>query len=254
MQEIDKIIDLIDISIKEDADIWITSWNIIADSYDKEVDKYRGVIAEAKNWLENYTKKIISDTGISNLKIKYTSASGYFIEVSKSQVSKVPDTFVHKQTLVNAARYITAELKEFEEELIQAEWSLSQIEYDLFQWIRDNILEGFISLKKASYQASYIDFITTLSFCAYEYNYICPKISSEYNFEVLGWRHPVIETIEWNFISNDFATKKNRFCTFDYMTKYVMKVYIFTSKCTYFIVMTYVKFCSCYWSYYTSYW
>ena len=104
MQQLKNIIDLIDKSIKEDANNLVMWWNIIADNYDKEIDELRDFVNHSHDWLNNYTQKLIDETQISTLKIKYTSASGYFIEVPLSQKSKIPETFVHKTTLVNCFR------------------------------------------------------------------------------------------------------------------------------------------------------
>ena len=101
---------------------------------------------------------MIEQTGISNLKIKYTGAAGYFIEVSKLHISKVPDNFEHKQTLVNASRFITVELKDFEKDLLEAEATLASREYELFQEVRTDLLNEFDEMKQLSTQVAQIDF------------------------------------------------------------------------------------------------
>ena len=121
MENIKNIINLIDNAIKEDAENNIMWWEIIADNYDEKVDYYRWLINNSKNWLTWYQSKLSEKYGLSLLKIKYTSVSGYFIEIPKSQAWKVPDIFIHKQTLVNASRFITIELKEFEQNILEAE-------------------------------------------------------------------------------------------------------------------------------------
>lgn len=186
-------------------------WNIIADNYDSQVDDFRNTIASSKDWLASYQAKLIETTGISTLKIKFTSASGYFIEVSKSQLSKVPEDFVHRQTLVNASRFITAELKEFEGKLLEAEGNLASREYDLFLDVRAKILESFKEIKQVSERSAYIDFLSNLAYVAYENNYIKPEFVKSSDLEILWGRHPVIEQIESNFISNDLKLSKDKF-------------------------------------------
>ncbi len=137
MESIKNIIDLLDKSIKENPENSLTSWEIIADWYDEKVDEYRDLINNSKDWLTEYQWKLSSENNLSNLKIKYTNASGYFIEIPKSQASKIPDSFIHKQTLVNASRYITIELKEFEEKFLEAQNSKSSREYEIFLDIRE---------------------------------------------------------------------------------------------------------------------
>ena len=203
MDEIIKIIQLIEKSIKEDPENLITWWNIISDDFDKQVDYYRKVISSSKDWLSQYQSNLVKSTWITTLKIKFTAISWYFIEVPRSQINKVPDNFIHKQTLVNAWRFITNDIKEFEGKLLEAEWSLANREYDLFLEIRKDILDNFKIIKSFSEKSSYIDFYTTLSEVAYMNNYSKPKIVEDKTLEIIWGRHVIIEQIEDNFISND---------------------------------------------------
>lgn len=162
MEQIQTIIDLIDASIKEDAGMNITEGEIIADGYDATIDEYRKTVAQENDWLVNYQAELSQRTGISNIKIKYTNNSGYFIELPKSQQSKVSDSFVHKQTLVNAVRYVTIELKKFEEKVLEAQNKKAEKEYEVFQTIREQILDSFQPLKQASEMVANIDFLSNL--------------------------------------------------------------------------------------------
>ena len=203
MQKILDIINIIDSALKEDWLNALTSGWIINDWYDDQVDKYRNVIKNSKDWLINYQLKLINESWISKLKIKYTNASWYFIEILKSQISKIPDYFVHKQSLINTSRFITSELKDFEKDLMNAEWILSELEYNIFLNGRDEILKNFDEIKKISKKSWYIDFWTALSEVAYKNNYSKPKVSGKYKLNIKNWRHPIIEEIEKDFISND---------------------------------------------------
>ncbi len=185
MENIKKIIDLIDSAIKEDAEINIMWWEIISDWFDEKVDHYRWLINNSKDWLTDYQQKLSQEYNITWLKIKYTNASWYFIEVPKSQISKVGDSFVHKQTLVNASRYITSELKTFEEEILQAEWKKASREYDLFLEIRLKILESFNEIKEISDKTAFIDFSSSMWEVAYLNNYVKPEVDKKYDFNVL---------------------------------------------------------------------
>jgi len=211
VEKIKNIINLIDEAIKVDAEANIMWWEIIADDYDEEVDKYRWLINNSKDWLTTYQSKISSDYGITWLKIKYTNASWYFIEISKSQVSKIPDDFVHKQTLVNASRYITSELKEFESSILDAEWKKAEREYKIFLDIREKILDSFNVITKVSDNISYIDFISNMAEVAYIYDYVKPEVDNMCNYEVLWWRHPIIEQVEKDFISNDLSLNDKKY-------------------------------------------
>jgi len=211
MNKIFDIIKIIDSAIKEDWVNTLTSGWIINDWYNSEVDKYRNIIKNSKDWLANYQSKLINDSWISKLKIKYTNASGYFIEVTKSQISQVPDSFIHKQSLVNASRFITPELKEFEKDLMNAEWILSELEYNLFLELREKILDNFEDIKKLSKKWWYIDFGAGLAEVAYSNNYSRPKLRNSYDLRIQNWRHPIIEQIQKDFISNSLELSKKTF-------------------------------------------
>ncbi|MDD2870809.1 MAG: DNA mismatch repair protein MutS [Candidatus Gracilibacteria bacterium] len=211
MQNIKKIIQLIDASIKPDAEMNIMGGEIIADNYDEKVDYYRGLVYNSKDWLTNYQSELSQKYSLSNLKIKYTGASGYFIELPKSQSKNVPEIFIHKQTLVNASRYITVELKQFEEEILEAEGNKSAREYEIFLEIRDQILNSFEEIKNIGDKTAYIDFISSMSYIAYYNNYTKPEINQNYDYQVLGGRHPVIEQTEKDFISNDLTLTDKKY-------------------------------------------
>jgi len=211
VQEIKDIIKLLDVSIKEDCENTLTSGNIIKDNYDKKVDEYRWLVNNSKDWLADYQSKLILDTKISWLKIKFTWVSWYFIEVTKSNLKNIPDYFTHKQTLVNASRFITLELKEFEKKLLNAQSILNQREYDIFLDIRLEILSKFNKIKNFSKKTSYIDFCSWLWLTAYKNWYSRPIITTKYDLDIKWGRHPIIENIEKDFISNDLLFNKSNY-------------------------------------------
>jgi len=211
IKKIENIISLIDNSIKEDPDLLLTWWNIIKTWYDKIVDEYRIILENSWEWLATYQSELINQTGISNLKIKFTNVSWYFIEVSKTNLWKIPDDFILKQTLVNSSRFITIKLKEFEQKFLEAQDSLSQREYEIFQEIREKILDWYSYVKNVSKDISYIDFVISLSKVAYNNNYSKPKIHNSYELDIKNARHPVIEQIQSDFISNDLTLKNKDF-------------------------------------------
>lgn len=211
MQEIQDIINLIDKSIKENPENSLTSGEIIADNYDSKVDEYRDTINNSQNWLAEYQNKIASENNISNLKIKYTNASGYFIEIPKSQTSKIPDYFIHKQTLVNAARYVTLELKNFEEKILESQNQKSTREYEIFLDIREQILDWYSNIKNISDLSANIDFLASLATVAYNNNYVRPEVWENYSLEISRWRHPIIEQNTSEFISNDLIMNEKNY-------------------------------------------
>ncbi len=211
MIEIENIIDLLEKSIKENPENSLTSWEIIADGYDSIVDSYRNTLNNSKDWLVAYQSRLVNETQINNLKIKYTNVSGYFIEIPKSQTSKIPDSFIHKQTLVNASRYITIELKEFEQKFLEAQNEKGAREYEIFLDIREKILDNYSNIKKSSDISSNIDFVSSLSQVAYENNYVKPQIIDSYDLNIVSWRHPIIEKKSIDFISNSLDLNTNKF-------------------------------------------
>lgn len=210
-QDISHLIDLLDQAIDPEAHNSLQSGGIIASGYNVKVDEYRDRIRTSKDWLAGYQADLIAVTQISNLKIKYTGAAGYFIEISKNHISKVWDDFVHKQTLVNASRFITPTLKDFESKLLEAEAELASLEYELFQELRLQVLEQFEPIKQLSQTTAYIDFCVAGSEVGNRYNYVRPLLHKGYDMNVSGWRHPVIERIEGDFIRNDLELTKKSF-------------------------------------------
>ncbi len=211
MQKIVEIIDLIENSIKEDGENIITAWNIIKDNFSEKIDNIRKKIKNSKDWLASYQSKLIIETWISNLRIKFTNNIWYFVEVSNSQTKNIPSNFVHKQTLINATRYSTEELKNFENEIITWEQTLAELEYKAFLEIRENILTSFKDIKNLSWKIAKIDFSASLSKVAYNWNYKKPEISNSYDLKIVSWRHPIMEKISSDFIPNDLSLTKSDF-------------------------------------------
>ncbi len=211
LQKIQNIIDLIDKAIKDEPELLLTGGWIVKDWFDEKVDEYRDILQNSKDWLADYQAELAEKTWISNLKIKFTNVSGYFIEIPKSQVSKINDDFIQKQTLVNASRYITSDLKKFEEDFRKAENSVASREYDLFLEIRAEILDSYREIKDLSDSTAFLDFNVSMSNIAYLNNYARPKITKNYDLKILNWRHVVVEQIEKDFISNNLELKSSDF-------------------------------------------
>lgn len=205
LESIKDLIALIDWAIKEDPSNLITWWNIIKNWYDSEVDEIRDILENSRVWLENYQNKLIEETWVAKLKIKFTNVFGYFIELPLSAKDSIPDYFVHKQTLVNAIRFITPELKEFEQKLIEWEWKLASREYELYEQLRKDILNKFDDIKLLSSKISNVDMMWSLAQNAYDNNYCKPDITKKTSLEITSGRHPIVEQIEDDFISNDLS-------------------------------------------------
>jgi len=211
VKNIQAIVDILEASLDEETQKNITEGNIIKLWYDNQIDNYRVTIQDSHAWLSSYQAQLIKGTGINSLKIKYTNASWYFIEISKSQIWNITDDFIHKQTLVNASRYVTQDLSQFQGQLFEAQDTMAQREYEIFQQVRETVLDRYDEMKQVSKKTAYIDFLSSLWYVAYKNNYTCPKIESWYEYCITWWRHPVIESIESNFIDNDLELKNKDF-------------------------------------------
>ena len=211
IEEIKNIINIIDNSIQNEPNQNITGGNIIKDWFDEKIDEYRKVIINWKDFIANYQSELSSQTGINNLKIKYTNIWWYFIEVAKKDISKIPDDFVHKQTLASAWRFISSKLKEFEQMLLEGEFEMNSREYEIFCNIRRKISNNYMNIKNISKNISEIDLITSFSKVAYKNNYCKPEITTKFDLEIVSARHPIIEQIESDFISNSLKLDKNKY-------------------------------------------
>ncbi len=202
---LEDIYQLIDASIKEDPPISIRDGGMIKEGYDEEIDKLRHAKTEGKTWLMELETKEREKTGIKNLRIKYNKVFGYYLEVTNSYQNLVPDYYTRKQTLANAERYITAELKELEDIILGAEDKLVSLEYETFRDIRDKIADEVLRIQKTAKAVAKTDVLASLSLVAERNNYCRPSINENGTIDIKGGRHPVVEQMTDNnmFISND---------------------------------------------------
>lgn len=211
MEKIREIINLIDFAIKDEPNHLITAWNIIKSWFNNEVDEYRNLVEHSQDWLANYQSELINKTWLNNLKIKFTNILGYFIELPVSAKDKIPDFFITKQTLVTSLRFSTLELQDFEKKIVNAENLLFTKEYEIFREVREKINDSFKEIRQTSQKSANLDMMTSLSRLAYNNNYSRPKISKNNNLSIISWRHPVIEKIEKDFISNDLNLDNKKY-------------------------------------------
>ena len=206
LDDLQDIYNILDKSIIENPSISIKEGNIIKGGFNSEIDELRTAKAHGKEWiatLENDEKNI---TGIKSLKVGYNRVFGYYIEITKSNIASIPEgRYIRKQTLSNAERYITPELKEMEDKILGAEEKLVSIEYEIFTGIREEIEKHIDRMKNTAKLISEIDCLSSLSTIALENNYVKPEINTKGIFNIKGGRHPVVEKmIPTNtFIEND---------------------------------------------------
>ena len=201
-------------AIREDPTIAMKEGNIINDGYNEEVDKLRRAKSDGKDWLAKLENDEREKTGIKNLKIKYNKVFGYYLEVTNSYKEMVPEYYTRKQTLANAERYITPELKELEDMILGAEDKLYALEYELYSEVRDLIASQIERIQKTAKAVAALDAFASLALVAERNNYVRPKINEKGVIDIKEGRHPVVERMIPNemFISNDtyLDDKKHR--------------------------------------------
>ncbi|MFQ3676000.1 MAG: DNA mismatch repair protein MutS, partial [Endomicrobiia bacterium] len=204
--ELNEVVEIIDKSITSDPPVDIKKGNVIKTGYSNELDELRTFATSSKTWLMKYQEELRQKTGISSLKVGFTNVFGYYIEVTNANLNSVPKEFVRKQTLKNAERFITEELKDFENKILSAEEKILQLEMDLYTKILDQLLSYAQQLYEINKKLSHIDVYTNFAEIAKNYNYVKPNINNSFTIELKSSRHPVIEQLlpPGKFIPNDF--------------------------------------------------
>ena len=189
----DSIVNLITKTLKEDSPVSILKGDFINDNYSNELDELRNIRSSGKEYLNQILERESEITKIPSLKISFNNVFGYYIEVRNTHKDKVPEDWIRKQTLVNAERYITQELKEYEEKIVNADEKIKDLELKLFLKLIDNLQDSLTTLKLISERVSVIDILNSFSKRAIKYKYICPEIIDKKKIEITQGRHPVIE-------------------------------------------------------------
>ena len=205
LDELQDIYELIEKSIVEDPPMTVKDGGIIKLGYDEEIDKLKTATTEGKNWIIQLEAEEREKTGIKNLKVGFNKVFGYFIEVTKSYLDQVPERFIRKQTLTNAERYITEELKNLENQILGAEEKVVNLEYNAFTKIREEIAKNVKRLQKSANIVSTLDVLASFATVAEDLNYCKPEVDDSGVLDIKGGRHPVIEKMlgAGCFVEND---------------------------------------------------
>ncbi len=205
IDELKDIHDLIEKAIVDDPPMTIKDGGIIKIGYNEEIDKLKTATTEGKNWIVNLEAEEREKTGIKNLKVGFNKVFGYFIEVTKSYLSQVPERYVRKQTLTNAERYITEDLKNLENQILGAEEKVVNLEYNAFIEIREQIAKNIKRLQTTAMAVSELDVLTSFAQVAEDLNYCMPQVDNSGIIDIKSGRHPVIEKMlgAGAFIDND---------------------------------------------------
>ncbi|MDO6355439.1 DNA mismatch repair protein MutS [Caloramator sp. CAR-1] len=202
---LDDIYNLINAAIIENPPVSVKEGGIIKSGYNQEVDKLRDAMLNGKNWIAELEQREKEETGIKSLKVGYNKVFGYYIEITKANLSLIPkDRYIRKQTLANAERFITPELKEIEENILGAESKIVELEYELFVDVRNKVYSQVERIKKIAQYLAIIDVLLSFARVSFENNYVKPEITNDGIIEIIDGRHPVVEkVISSPFVPND---------------------------------------------------
>jgi len=205
---------LIAAGIVDDPPFVLRDGGIIRDGFNAELDELRAVSREGKGWIARLESQEKERTGISSLKVRFNKVFGYYIEITRSHLARVPEDYQRRQTLANAERYITPALKEYEEKVLGAEERLTQLEFDLFQGLRQQAAAEGARIQATAAALAELDVFAALAELAHERDYVRPEMDESGDLEIREGRHPVIEAMSLSerFVANDLLmdTRENQ--------------------------------------------
>jgi DNA mismatch repair protein MutS len=190
---LDHLSTLLDSALNDELPAQVQDGQIFQAGYDKELDEFRELSRDSKSWLTRFEKQEQERTGIKNLRVKYNGAFGYFIEITKSNLAQVPNDYIRRQTLVNAERFTTDELKDKERGILHAEENALAREDALFQQLVEQVLEQSEALRTAASILAEIDVLSGWAELARSHNYVCPELNDSLDLYIVQGRHPVVE-------------------------------------------------------------
>ncbi len=191
-------------ALHEEAPVTVREGGIFADGFNAELDRLRSVGRDGQQWLASYQAREAERTGISSLKVAFNKVFGFYIEVTNAHRQRVPDDYVRKQTMKNAERYITDELKQYESEALSAETRANQLEYELFNALRDELMQHIGAMQQAAAAVARLDVLAGWADLAGDRRYCRPMFVDEPVLQVEGGRHPVLDqTLEASFVDNE---------------------------------------------------
>ena len=208
-----ELIEKITTTVYEDAPVNINKGNAIANGVSEELDELRNIANSGKEYLDNIVARESERTGIPSLKIAFNNVFGYYIEVRNSHKNKVPENWIRKQTLVNAERYITEELKEYETKILGAEDKIQQIETEIFAELVNYIIQYVQPIQQNAQLIAQLDCLLSFATLAVENNYVRPVVDKSTDIEIKNGRHPVIEKqlpISEEYIANDVVLNREQ--------------------------------------------
>jgi DNA mismatch repair protein MutS len=195
LNSLDRLVAKIESAISDDPPLAISDGGVIRNGYSPELDELRGLSENAKDWITNLQKTERERTKISSLKVSYNKVFGYYIDISNANKDKVPENYIRKQTLVNSERFITPELKEYEDKILNAAENIGNLEYQLFDQIRIAAVAETETIQENARLIAMLDCYQSFAECAEDYKYVCPHLDESDRLEIIDGRHPVVERI-----------------------------------------------------------
>ena len=204
--------ELVETAISPDAPATLQDGGIIREGYSADLDELRSTRDGARDFIAALQSRERDRTGISSLKVGFNKVFGYYLEVTKANIDKVPDDYIRKQTLANAERYFTPELKEWEERVFDAEDRMDKLEAGLFGEVRAQVAAEMIRIQETGIRAARLDVLSTLAHVAERRSYVRPEVHTGFDVEIFAGRHPVVEMMmpTGSFIPNDVALDESR--------------------------------------------
>lgn len=205
LEDVEEVTRLIAAALVDEPPLRLNDGGAFREGFHSELDELRTLGTNSRAWLNDYQERIRQSTGIKTLKVGFSRSFGYYIEVSKGQANQMPDLFIRRQTLVNAERFISPELKEFEDRILSAEEKIQELETRLFNELKGHISAYAAKVMKIAQAIAYIDTLNSLATVAREKQYVRPTIDESEKLEIHEGRHPVIEAVHRSetFIAND---------------------------------------------------
>lgn len=195
LDELEKLVERVEDSISDEPPLSVSDGNVIREGFSPELDELRDLSTNAKTWIANLQKTERERTGISSLKVNYNKVFGYYLDVSNTHKDKVPDNYIRKQTLVNSERYITPELKEYEDKILNAQENILKLESTLFDQIRKEVAAETETIQQNANLIAMLDCYASFAETAEQYNYTKPLIDESNVIDIKEGRHPVVERI-----------------------------------------------------------
>ncbi|MGI6030705.1 MAG: DNA mismatch repair protein MutS [Eubacteriales bacterium] len=204
-EDIPEVYELIGRAICDEPPFSVREGEIIREGYHPEVDRLRSIIGDAKGYIAAMEGREREKTGIRNLRIKYNKVFGYYIEVTRSNLDQVPENYIRKQTLTNCERFITEELKEFENTVINASGRITALEYELFCQVRDEVAGSIHRIQRTAHALAQLDVLCSFARVAADNRYVMPDVDLSHVIDIRGGRHPVVESMPGAtaFVPND---------------------------------------------------